>query len=278
MRESRSLRRVDAPTPLLLRSPALAKVQSHSHHLLRQVLLPYLAVSPRLEELVSIAALHHSLPPALRRVEPLPPLPRLSVGKVGLGVILGSRRRPRRSSSLCKKARSRRCCARAFSKCVRGHIRGAGCRRRRPGAARRRSRRGRDRLCLVLGGQGRAPPLGSAAGAGCAAAGRQLWDSVPRGARARRRVSARGARGRNGWVVGLQGRSILSQGARLPVGAAYRPSHTFGTQKKWYISRGHGNPAMVVSSRCSLARAEGMAAEEASARLPGLPQTASRAD
>jgi len=31
------LRRVDAPTPLLLRSPALAKVQSHSHHLLRQV-------------------------------------------------------------------------------------------------------------------------------------------------------------------------------------------------------------------------------------------------
>ena len=30
------LRRVDAPTPLLLRSPPLAKVQSHSHHLLRQ--------------------------------------------------------------------------------------------------------------------------------------------------------------------------------------------------------------------------------------------------
>ena len=33
-----------------------------------------------------------------------------------------------------------------------------------------------------------------------------------------------------------------------------------------------------VLSRCSLARAEGMAAEEAGARLPGLPQTASRAD
>ena len=41
------LRRVDAPTPLLLRSPPLAKVQSHSHHLLRQVLSPYLAVPPR---------------------------------------------------------------------------------------------------------------------------------------------------------------------------------------------------------------------------------------
>ena len=38
------LRRVDAPTPLLLRSPPLAKVQSHSHHLLRQVLFAYLAV------------------------------------------------------------------------------------------------------------------------------------------------------------------------------------------------------------------------------------------
>ena len=40
------LRRVDAPTPLLLRSPPLAKVQSHSHHLLRQVLFAYLAVPP----------------------------------------------------------------------------------------------------------------------------------------------------------------------------------------------------------------------------------------
>ena len=55
------LRRVDAPTPLLLRSPPLAKVQSHSHHLLRQVLFAYLAVPPILEELVVIAVLHHSL-------------------------------------------------------------------------------------------------------------------------------------------------------------------------------------------------------------------------
>ena len=30
------LRRVGAPTPRLLRSPPLAKVQSHSHHLLRR--------------------------------------------------------------------------------------------------------------------------------------------------------------------------------------------------------------------------------------------------
>ena len=37
------LRRVGAPTPRLLRSPPLAKVQSHSHHLLRQVLFAYLA-------------------------------------------------------------------------------------------------------------------------------------------------------------------------------------------------------------------------------------------
>ena len=51
------LRRVGAPTPRLLRSPPLAKVQSHSHHLLRQVLSPYLAVPPRLEELVVIAVL-----------------------------------------------------------------------------------------------------------------------------------------------------------------------------------------------------------------------------
>ena len=84
------LRRVDAPTPLLLRSPPLAKVQSHSHHLLRQVLSPYLAVPPRLEELVVIAVLHHSL---LNCVvyDPCRPILRLSVGKVELGVILGSR-------------------------------------------------------------------------------------------------------------------------------------------------------------------------------------------
>ena len=77
------LRRVDAPTPLLLRSPPLAKVQSHSHHLLRQVLSPYLAVPPRLEELVVIAVLHHSL---LNCVvyDPCRPILRLSVGKVEL--------------------------------------------------------------------------------------------------------------------------------------------------------------------------------------------------
>ena len=68
------LRRVGAPTPRLLRSPPLAKVQSHSHHLLRQVLFAYLAVPPCLVELVVIAILHHSLlhcvvynPLALRR-------------------------------------------------------------------------------------------------------------------------------------------------------------------------------------------------------------------
>ena len=55
------LRRVGAPTPRLLRSPPLAKVQSHSHHLLRQVLFAYLAVPPCLVELVVIAILHHSL-------------------------------------------------------------------------------------------------------------------------------------------------------------------------------------------------------------------------
>ena len=84
------LRRVDAPTPLLLRSPPLAKVQSHSHHLLRQVLSPYLAVPPRLEDLVVIAVLHHSL---LNCVvyDPCRPILRLSVGKVELGVILGVR-------------------------------------------------------------------------------------------------------------------------------------------------------------------------------------------
>ena len=49
------LRRVGAPTPRLLRSPPLAKVQSHSHHLLRQVLFAYLAVPPCLVELVVIA-------------------------------------------------------------------------------------------------------------------------------------------------------------------------------------------------------------------------------
>ena len=83
------LRRVDAPTPLLLRSPPLAKVQSHSHHLLRQVLFAYLAVPPILEELVVIAVLHHSL---LHCVvyNPCHPIPRLGVGKVlvELGVIL----------------------------------------------------------------------------------------------------------------------------------------------------------------------------------------------
>ena len=74
------LRRVGAPTPRLLRSPPLAKVQSHSHHLLRQVLFAYLAVPPILEELVVIAVLHHSL---LHCVvyNPCHPIPRLSVGK-----------------------------------------------------------------------------------------------------------------------------------------------------------------------------------------------------
>ena len=86
------LRRVGAPTPRLLRSPPLAKVQSHSHHLIRQVLFAYLAVPPILEELVDIATLHHSL---LHCVvyNPCHPIPRLSVGIVELGVILGSRRR-----------------------------------------------------------------------------------------------------------------------------------------------------------------------------------------
>ena len=70
------LRRVDAPTPLLLRSPPLAKVQSHSHHLLRQVLFAYLAVPPCLVELVVIAVLQFaSQPAALRRAQPLPPYP-----------------------------------------------------------------------------------------------------------------------------------------------------------------------------------------------------------
>jgi len=90
------LRRVDAPTPLLLRSPPLAKVQSHSHHLLRQVLFAYLAVPPSLEELVVIAVLHHSLLHCVVH-NPCHPIPRLSVGKFELGVIPGSRRRrPRR--------------------------------------------------------------------------------------------------------------------------------------------------------------------------------------
>ena len=48
------LRRVGAPTPRLLRSPPLAKVQSHSHHLLRQVLFAYLAVPPCLVEHVYV--------------------------------------------------------------------------------------------------------------------------------------------------------------------------------------------------------------------------------
>ena len=75
------LRRVGAPTPRLLRSPPLAKVQSHSHHLLRQVLFAYLAVPPILEDLVVIAVLHHSL---LHCVvyNPCHPIPRLGVGKV----------------------------------------------------------------------------------------------------------------------------------------------------------------------------------------------------
>ena len=90
------LRRVDAPTPLLLRSPPLAKVQSHSHHLLRQVLFAYLAVPPCLVELVVIAILHHSLLHCVVH-NPCHPIPRLSVGKFELGVIPGSRRRrPRR--------------------------------------------------------------------------------------------------------------------------------------------------------------------------------------
>ena len=90
------LRRVDAPTPLLLRSPPLAKVQSHSHHLLRQVLFAYLAVPPCLVELVGIAILHHSLLHCVVH-NPCHPIPRLSVGKFELGVIPGSRRRrPRR--------------------------------------------------------------------------------------------------------------------------------------------------------------------------------------
>ena len=72
------LRRVGAPTPRLLRSPPLAKVQSHSHHLLRQVLFAYLAVPPCLVELVVIAILHHSLLHCVeRRAQPLalPPYP-----------------------------------------------------------------------------------------------------------------------------------------------------------------------------------------------------------
>ena len=109
------LRRVDAPTPLLLRSPPLAKVQSHSHHLLRQVLFAYLAVPPILEELVVIAVLHHSL---LHCVvyNPCHPIPRLGVGKVlvELGVILGSRRRRqaarRGRGSAAVRARASRWC------------------------------------------------------------------------------------------------------------------------------------------------------------------------
>ena len=90
------LRRVGAPTPRLLRSPPLAKVQSHSHHLLRQVLFAYLAVPPCLVELVVIAILHHSLLHCVVH-NPCHPIPRLSVGKFELGVIPGSRRRrPRR--------------------------------------------------------------------------------------------------------------------------------------------------------------------------------------
>ena len=100
------LRRVDAPTPLLLRSPPLAKVQSHSHHLLRQVLFAYLAVPPILEELVVIAVLHHSL---LHCVvyNPCHPIPRLGVGKVlvELGVILGSRRSGHGRGDLAEAAR-----------------------------------------------------------------------------------------------------------------------------------------------------------------------------
>ena len=86
------LRRVGAPTPRLLRSPPLAKVQSHSHHLLRQVLFAYLAVPPCLVELVVIAILHHSLLHCVVH-NPCHPIPRLSVGKFELGVIPGSRRR-----------------------------------------------------------------------------------------------------------------------------------------------------------------------------------------
>ena len=90
------LRRVGAPTPRLLRSPPLAKVQSHSHHLLRQVLFAYLAVPPCLVELVVIGILHHSLLHCVVH-NPCHPIPRLSVGKFELGVIPGSRRRrPRR--------------------------------------------------------------------------------------------------------------------------------------------------------------------------------------
>ena len=90
------LRRVGAPTPRLLCSPPLAKVQSHSHHLLRQVLFAYLAVPPCLVELVVIAILHHSLLHCVVH-NPCHPIPRLSVGKFELGVIPGSRRRrPRR--------------------------------------------------------------------------------------------------------------------------------------------------------------------------------------
>ena len=68
------LRRVDAPTPLLLRSPPLAKVQSHSHHL--PPASPF-AVSRR-PSTPGRARRHSriaSQPAELRRVRPLPSYP-----------------------------------------------------------------------------------------------------------------------------------------------------------------------------------------------------------
>ena len=130
---------------------------------------------------------------------------------------------PQRSSSLCKKARSRRCCARAFSKCVRGH---SGCglppaptrrcsspleTRARPTLSRawRARPRPAPRQCCRRWVCGRrTPTLGL-----CSS--RSTCPTPRERARCSRRPFARG---RNGWVVGLQGRSILSQGARLPVG------------------------------------------------------------
>ena len=69
------LRRVDAPTPLLLRSPPLAKVQSHSHHLLRQVLLFAVSCRPSNPGRARRHSRIASQPAELRRVRPLPSYP-----------------------------------------------------------------------------------------------------------------------------------------------------------------------------------------------------------
>ena len=129
---------------------------------------------------------------------------------------------PQRSSSLCKKARSRRCCARAFM-----HARPSGVRvaagadpallvaARDEGATdfvsclwRARPRPAPRQCCRRWVCGRRTPTLGL-----CSS--RSTCPTPRERARCSRRPFARG---RNGWVVGLQGRSILSQGARLPVG------------------------------------------------------------